>query len=137
MNLVRFGVSMEKDLLKQFDYSIEKKGYPNRSEAFRDLVRQCLLEKIEYDPTTSSIGVISFVYEHEHKDISRRLVNIGHSMLGEIISSLHIHIDAHQCMEVIVAKGTAEELKRLSDQILASKGVLHGQLMLSPLKKHH
>ncbi|MBN2378865.1 nickel-responsive transcriptional regulator NikR [candidate division WOR-3 bacterium] len=135
MKLVRFGVSMEKELLAEFDYSIESKGYANRSEALRDLVRKCLLENKEEDPSTPAVGVIAYTYNHERRELQRRLTQIGHSRLGKIISSMHIHLDEILCLEVVVAKGTIEELRELSNLILSNRGVLYGDLILSTQPK--
>jgi len=131
MKLIRFGVSMDEKLLQEFDRSIEEKGYANRSEALRDLVRHCLLERKQEDPATPAVGVISFVYDHERRELVRHLTRLGHSHLGEVISSLHVHLDKRHCLEVIVGKGTVKQLKEIADQIFAIKGVLHGKLMLA------
>lgn len=133
MKLVRFGVSMEEELLKQFDLSIDNKGYANRSEALRDLVRTCLVKKEVENPSQLAVGVISFIYNHERRELARHLVQLGHKRMKEVISSLHVHIDEQHCLEVMVAKGKIGDLRVLADEILAHRGVLHGDLHLVSL----
>jgi CopG family nickel-responsive transcriptional regulator len=132
MKLVRFGVSMEEKLLNEFDYSIKKKGYLNRSEALRDLVRGYLLERGNEDISTPSVGIISYIFDHRHRELGHKLIHIGHDNLGNIVSSLHIHLDTDHCLEVIVAKGSLKELRQLRDEIISSRGVLYGELIHSP-----
>ncbi len=132
MKLVRFGVSMEERLLGEFDNLLDKKGYANRSEALRDLVRRCLIGQEQQDLSADAIGVISFVYDHERRELSHRLTRLGHSRLGKVISSMHVHLDATNCLEIIVVQGTFGEIQELADQILSIRGVLHGELMLAP-----
>lgn len=135
MKLVRFGVSMEKDLLHAFDRSIEKKGYANRSEALRDLVRRFLVDVEREDPSTPAFAVISYVYDHERRELSGRLTHLGHSRLGEVISSMHVHLDKSHCLEVLVSKGTVKKLKEFADRIFLIRGVLSGDLALIPRSK--
>ena len=135
MKLTRFGVSMEVDLLRQFDHLIEKKGYSNRSEAFRDLARRSLIERECADPASFSIGVIAFTYDHARHELQHHLTHIGHSKMGRIISSMHVHLDEHNCLEIVVAKGTVEELRDLADRVTATKGVQNGELFLAPLPR--
>ncbi|MBD3284745.1 nickel-responsive transcriptional regulator NikR [candidate division WOR-3 bacterium] len=134
VKLVRFGVSVKEDLLKQFDFSINQKGYANRSEAIRDLIRLSLL-KGEDNPSASAIGVIGYVFNHRKRELQHKLTHIGHRRLGEVISSMHIHIDETHCLEVVVAKGIVKELQELADEIISSRGVIYGELILSPHPK--
>lgn len=131
--LVRFGVSMEEELLNQFDHSIEGKGYANRSEALRDLVRRCLVDTELKDQNRQAVGVISFVYDHERRELARHLVQMGHKRMKEIVSSLHVHIDENHCLEVIVTRGKIGELRDLAEQIFANRGVIKGDLHLTAL----
>lgn len=133
MKLIRFGVSMEEGLLSDFDRAIEEKGYANRSEALRDLVRTCLVEKKQEDPAAHAVGVISFIYDHERRELARKLIHLGHSHVAETISSMHVHLNRLHCLEIVVARGTVKQIQKLADQILSNRGVLHGELKLAPI----
>jgi CopG family nickel-responsive transcriptional regulator len=127
--LIRFGVSMEQGLLERFDGLIGKKGYNNRSEAIRDLVRAELVREGWQSDRKDQVAVLSFVYEHEHGDLMHRLTHLQHDHQEIIISTVHIHLDHDNCMEVLILKGKAAELEKLSQSILSVKGVKFGQLM--------
>jgi len=131
-DLVRFGVSIEEDLLKRFDQEIEKKGYSNRSEAIRDLIReQIVMEEWESDKET--VGTITIVYDHHTRDLSSNLTHIQHSFEGDIKSVLHIHLDHHNCLEVLVVSGKGRLLQQFADQLVSIKGVKHGKLTMTTL----
>ena len=125
--LKRFGVSMESGLLKRFDSYIKEREYTNRSEAIRDLVRKTLVED-EWVEGESTVGAITIVYDHHVPELSMKLNTLQHEFPGDVISSMHVHLDHHNCMEVIVAKGNPNDIKKLADKITASRGVLHGTL---------
>jgi len=123
----RFGVSLPDELLKRFDVNINKKGYANRSEALRDLIRESLLkEQIESDDEIA--GTLTLVYNHHTPDLSKKLDDIQHSHHGKVLSKLHIHLDHHNCLEVIVLKGKRSEIQKLADAMVALRGVNHGKL---------
>lgn len=125
---IRFGVSMSGDLLKQFDKLIEKMGYTNRSEAIRDLVREKLVQR-EWEIThEETVGTITIVYSHEVHELTETLTALQHTYHKNIISTMHIHLDAHNCLEVLVVKGKGRILKSIADKLLSTKGVKHGQL---------
>jgi len=126
---------MEEGLLAEFDTAIEQKGYANRSEALRDLVRRCLVLENQEDPASPALAVISYVYDHEKRELARQLTHMGHSRLGEVISSMHIHIDQRHCLEVVVAKGTVKQLKEFADRIFLIRGVLHGGIEIIPRQR--
>lgn len=127
--LIRFGVSMEQGLLERFDKLIAKQGYTNRSEAFRDLARAQLVRESWQANRSEQVAVLSFVYEHEHGDLLHHLTHIQHDHQEMIISSLHVHLDHDNCMEVLILKGKACKLEKLSKKLLSIKGVKFGQLM--------
>ena len=128
--LVRFGVSIENELLKRFDEEIEKKGYSNRSEAIRDLIRDQIVAE-EWASDEETVGTITIVYDHHTRDLSANLTHIQHSFEGEIKSVLHIHLDHHNCLEVLVVAGKGKLLQQFADQLVSIKGVKHGKLTMT------
>jgi len=123
----RFGVSLPDDLLQQFDRCIQEKGYGNRSEALRDLIRESLLtEKIESDDIVA--GTLTLVFDHHTPDLNKKLDDIQHDSHELVLSKLHIHLDHHNCLEVIVLKGQRSEIQKLADMTVALRGVKHGKL---------
>jgi len=135
MQLVRFGVSLPKSLIEKFDNLIKRKNYPNRSEAIRDLIRQTLVEE-EINRDEIVIGAIHILFDHHKRELADKLAEIQHDYHSQIISSTHVHLDHDNCLEVILAKGKAGEIKTLSEKIVATKGVKHGQLFLTSQGKH-
>ncbi len=125
--LKRFGVSMENALLEKFDDFIRQHAYTNRSEAIRDLIRKALVEE-EWAHGHETVGAVTIVYDHHVPDLGSKLTRLQHDFPGDVVASMHVHLDHHNCMEVIVAKGKANEIKRLSDKLIALRGVLHGSL---------
>lgn len=131
-DLVRFGVSIEDDLLKRFDQEIEKKGYSNRSEAIRDLIREQIVAE-EWESDKETVGTITIVYDHHTRDLSSNLTHIQHSFEGDIKSVLHIHLDHHNCLEVLVVSGQGRLLQQFADQLVSIKGVKHGKLTMTTM----
>ena len=127
--LVRFGVSMEKKLLHEFDRRICSRGYTNRSEALRDLVRDRLVELAWEGGTGEVVGTLTIVYDHEVRDLTDRLTDIQHKFHTSIIASTHAHLTHHTCLEVIILRGSPETIRKISDALLAAKGVRHGKLV--------
>ena len=134
-DIVRFGISIKEDLLLRFDDLIAEKGYVNRSEAIRDLIRSSLVENDLSHGEEEAIGTISMVYDHHTRDLADKLTDHQHSHHKEIISALHVHLDHHHCLEVVVAKGCANEIKKLADELIGTKGVKHGKLMMTTTGK--
>lgn len=126
---VRFGVSIDEQLLLQFDELITDKGYSNRSEAMRDLMRDALVERQWSHDEAETIGTVTLVYDHHTRDLSDKLTEHQHHHHQAIISVLHVHLDAHNCLEVAVVRGTARQVKRLADELIGTKGVKHGKLV--------
>ncbi len=133
--IIRFGVSMDGRLLGQFDELIERKGYVNRSEAVRDLVRNALVEDQWTRADEEIVGTVTLVYDHHTRDLSDKLTEQQHTHHGSIVSALHVHLDAHNCLEVVVLKGKAGQVKRLADELLGTKGVKHGKLVTTTTGK--
>ena len=125
--LKRFGVSMEASLLERFDEYIRVHAYTNRSEAIRDLIRRALVAE-EWSEDRETVGAITIVYDHHVPELTMKINHLQHDFPGQVIASLHVHLDHQTCMEVIVARGKALEIKALSDHLIALRGVLHGSL---------
>ena len=130
-DLTRFGISIDERLLQRFDQLIEDKGYVNRSEAIRDLIRASLVEETWAHDDQEIVGTVTLVYNHHTRDLADKLTDHQHSHHDSIISALHIHLDAHNCLEVVIVKGKAKQVKRLADELIGTKGVKHGKLVTS------
>lgn len=128
--LIRFGVSIDADLLKTFDGYIERKRYTNRSEALRDLIRNHLVEE-EWDDNKETVGTITIVYDHHVPELMERLTHLQHQYNQLIQSSLHIHLDHDRCLEVLVVRGRSSEIKEVANGLIATKGVTHGKLTVT------
>jgi CopG family nickel-responsive transcriptional regulator len=132
--LVRFGVSLEKTLLDRFDRFIKERNYTNRSEAFRDMIRQELIKK-EWIEGDDVAGAITLIYDHHRKDLLNKITDIQHNLQKLIISTQHIHLDHHNCLEIIAVRGNPSEVQRLMGLMKAIKGVKHGTLSMSSTGK--
>lgn len=128
---VRFGVSLPRKLLEEFDRLIEQKEYSNRSEAIRDLIREKLVHTEWERGGERCVGTISLVYDHHTRDLSSKLTEIQHDYTEEIISNTHIHLDEHNCLEVIAVAGPADRLQEIGDRLKSTKGVVHANLSMS------
>jgi CopG family nickel-responsive transcriptional regulator len=131
MPVERVGVSFEPELLSKFDKLIKKKGYDSRSEAVRDLVRKAIIESEVQTVKGNVIGTITIIYDHEIGDVTNKLLHLQHHHHAEISSTTHIHMDEHMCLEVLVVRGKATNVKSLSDNIKSIKGVKHGDLVIT------
>jgi len=131
MTVERVGVSFEPELLKKFDALIESKGYSNRSEAIRDLVRKSIIEAEIKTEKGIVIGTLTIIYDHDVGDVTNRLLHLQHHHHSEISSTTHIHVDEHTCLEVLVVRGKAKDVRKLADNIKAIKGVRHGELVIT------
>lgn len=126
----RIGVSLEKGLLADFDKLIAKKGYQNRSEAIRDLIRQQLSSQQLGNPKTKAVAAVCMVYDHHSTKLMQKLTGLQHSHLLQTICTMHIHLDKHDCMEIIVLKGPVGEINQTAENILSQKGVKLGRVNL-------
>jgi CopG family nickel-responsive transcriptional regulator len=124
--LTRFGVSLDDDLLDRFDRMIQRKGYTNRSEALRDLIREALVRDQWDIGTTEAVGTLTLVYNHEVRELADKLTDLQHAHYRSIVSTLHVHLDPHHCLEVLVLRGKAAELKAIADRLIGTRGVQHG-----------
>lgn len=130
-NLARIGVAIDEDLLKKFDALNERRGYSNRSEAFRDLIRDALVQDRAAAPEAEVVGTLTLVYDHHVRMLQERLTQMQHEHHHEIISTLHVHLDHDHCLEVLVLRGRSGSVRRIADRLLATKGVQHGRLTLT------
>jgi len=128
--LVRFGVSLEKSLLDRFDLLIREKQYTNRSEALRDLIRRELVQR-EWQGGSDVAGAITLIYDHHKRDVMSRVTDTQHAFQEAIISTQHIHLDHDNCLEIVAARGKAEEVRKLADALRSIKGVRHATLSMS------
>lgn len=128
--LTRFGISLEKELLKKFDRHIHDKNYRNRSEALRDLIRKELVSQ-EWVEGKEVAGTITVVYDHHKRELISRLTDIQHDFSGLIIASQHVHLSHDNCLETIVVKGGPSEINKLADRLKSQKGVKYGTLSIA------
>lgn len=124
--LTRFGVSLDDTLLQQFDRLIHRKGYTNRSEALRDLIRESLVREQWELGTADTVGTLTLVYNHDVRELADKLTDLQHEHYQAIVSTLHVHLDPHHCLEVLVLRGKANELKGIADRLIGTRGVKHG-----------
>jgi len=136
MSVKRVGISLNSPLLKSFDILIAKKGYANRSEALRDLIRDSLVRDEWESGDKETVGTITIVYSHHTRELSDTLTDLQHHFYSSIISSMHVHLDEHNCLEVIAVKGKAMDIKKIADRLIGIKGVKHGKLSLTTTGRH-
>jgi CopG family nickel-responsive transcriptional regulator len=129
--LRRIGVAIDGELLDRFDALLASKSYANRSEGFRDLIRDALVREQTADPDCEAVGTLTLVYDHHVRELSAKLTGVQHDHYREIISTLHVHLDHHNCLEVLVLRGRAGEVRRIAGQLISAKGVKHGRLTLT------
>jgi len=129
-HLSRTGVSLEDDLLQEFDRLISKRGYANRSEAIRDMIREALLsERVKSNKPV--VGTLTIVYDHHVPNLAQKLTEVQHHAGAMILAATHIHLDHHYCLEVIIMKGRGRDLQAVADGMLALRGVELGKLVLT------
>ena len=133
MNLQRFGVSIENELLTSFDALIKKKYYTNRSEAIRDLIRKEIIETEIKDEECDVIGTLTILYDHHEGNVTDRLLHLQHDHHEEISFTTHIHVDDRMCLEIVVIRGTSKNVNKLAENVKALKGVKHGQLAITKI----
>jgi CopG family nickel-responsive transcriptional regulator len=132
----RFGVSMEPELLEKFDELVTARGYTSRSESIRDLVRQELIKEEWSDPDAEVIGAVTIVFEHHAHELSNVLAELQHSSHDCIVCSTHIHMDAHNCLEVIILRGNSARVIEISNTLISTRGVKHGKLVSTTTGNH-
>ena len=133
--VVRFSVSMDGKLLEGFDRLIRKKGYTNRSEAIRDIIRDKLVQEEWESGNRETVGSITLVYSHEVRELTEVLTELQHKHYMSVISSMHIHLDEHNCLEVLVVRGKTKDIRSIADGLIGTRGVKHGKLTLTTTGK--
>lgn len=131
MALERFGVSMDAELLTAFDRMLQRKGYSNRSEALRDLVRRALVADAWGDDEAQVMGAVTIIYDHHQRQLVDELLDLQHHAEARIVCSTHVHLDHHHCLEVILCSGRAADVRELADRLVSLRGVKHGDLTMS------
>ncbi len=129
--LERIGVSLEDELLARFDELIAEKGYVNRSEAIRDLIREALVQRAwsESEAREERVAVVTLVYDHDSSSLAQKLAHIQHENHKAVVSALHVHKDEHNCLEVLVLRGSARDVVRMGEGLVSTKGVTYGKLV--------
>ena len=130
---VRFGVSLDAALLEKFDALCDRQGCPSRSEALRDIIRDTLVQDSLRSDTADAAGVLTLVYDHHVRDLSRKLNERQHDDYNVVVASLHVHLDHHHCLEILVLKGQAGQLRSLADQLRSIRGVKHGTFSITAI----
>lgn len=129
--VVRCGISLDPKLLKRFDELIARLGYANRSEAIRDLIRDRLVAEEWKHGRGEAVLTVSLVYDHHALDLPARLTDLQHEHHSTIVSTLHVHLDEHNCLEVLVLRGRALRIRSVAEKLTSTKGVKHGKVMLT------
>ncbi len=127
----RFGVSLDSELLEKFDLLCAERSYANRSEAIRDLIRDALVAREWEDAEHEVAGSLTLVYDHHNSDLVQRLMDIQHDTNNLTLATLHLHLDHHNCLEVLALKGRGKKVRDLADKLISVKGVKHGRLSLT------
>jgi CopG family nickel-responsive transcriptional regulator len=134
--VVRFGVSLPAELIERFDKHIDSKGYRTSSEAIRDIMRERLVEEEWESDSGEVVGTVTIVYDHHTRELSSLLTDLQHEHHEEIICSTHIHLDAHNCLEVIMVKGSGARVRKIADLLVSTRGVKHGKLVCTTTGKN-
>ena len=134
--VTRFGVSVESELLGRFDRILRRRHYTNRSQAIRDLIRHELIGKEWEDSNTEVIGTVSMVYDHHVRGLTQRLVSLQHEYTGRIVAATHVHMDHHNCLEVLIMRGRGREISDLVKRIRSIRGVKHATLSMTTTGSH-
>lgn len=136
--LVRFSVAMPEDLMEALDTYTARRGVAhNRSEAIRDLVRNALVEEEVEDPESSIFGTLTMVFNHHSNDLRDKLDSVQHEHVDEIVSTVHVHLDEENCLEVVLMRGKSREIRSIADALLGTKGVMHGKLVVTTTGAPH
>ena len=134
--LARMAISLDEALLTDFDRLCERLGYTNRSEAVRDLIRAKLVSEAWQSNPRDTVAALSLVYDHEASGLAQKLTHLQHQTHMNVVSAMHVHLDHHNCLEVLVLRGPGSDIRRIGDRLLATKGVKHGQLMMTTTGRH-
>ncbi|MDQ3132005.1 MAG: nickel-responsive transcriptional regulator NikR [Acidobacteriota bacterium] len=131
-DIIRFGVSIDQNLLENYDRLIAERGYATRSEALRDLIRETLIQqKIEIESEIQALGSLTLVYDHHARNLSQEMGNLQHKFHETILSVMHLHVSHDDCLEIIALRGVVSEIVALANGLLSLKGVKNGKLFLT------
>lgn len=133
-DVTRTGVSLESELLAKFDRYIAKRGYKNRSEALRDLIRESLITE-DVEQNRLVVATLSMIYDHHRPNLSNKLTEAQHHHHGNVLAATHVHLDDDNCLEVVIMKGRSGDVKHLADHMLSMRGVKHGKLVITSTGK--
>jgi CopG family transcriptional regulator, nickel-responsive regulator len=137
--LERTAISLEEDLLAQFDRLTKRRGYSNRSEAIRDLIRDQLVQdewSQQEKDSTDKVAVVSLVYDHDSASLAQKLTHIQHENHQAVVSSLHVHLDHHNCLEVLILRGPADQIMAMGESLISTKGVKYGKVVPATTGRH-
>lgn len=129
--LKRIGIAIDGDLLEKFDSLIQERGYYNRSEAFRDLIRADLVNHVTRSKGVRVVGTLTLVYNHHARLLSEKLTDVQHEFHHLILSTIHAHLDHDNCLEVLLLRGKAENIEAFANKLIATKGIKHGKLVVA------
>jgi len=129
----RFSISISSDLLRRFDNAMTEKTYTNRSKAIRDLIIDFIVEREWEKSERQVMGSLTLLYDHEARGLLGKLAEIQHERSDNVVSTMHVHIDEHNCMEILALKGSPREIRKVADRLISCKGVKHGKLMMSTM----
>lgn len=129
--LSRIGIALDSDLLKRFDRSIRRRGYTNRSEAFRDLIRDRLVGEQTAEPNATVVGTVTLIYDHHAHGITEKLTEVQHENHDLVVSTSHAHLDHESCLEVLIVHGQSARVAQFADRLIGLKGVQHGRLVMT------
>jgi CopG family transcriptional regulator, nickel-responsive regulator len=133
--LSRVGIALDSELLKRFDRSIRQRGYTNRSEAFRDLIRDQLVKERTATPDETVVGTVTLIFDHGAHGIMEKLTEAQHANHELVVSTSHAHLDHDSCLEVLIVQGKSSQVKKFADRIVGLKGVQHGRLVMTVPEK--
>jgi len=129
--LSRIGIALDSDLLKRFDRSIARRGYTNRSEAFRDLIRDRLVTEQTAAPEAVVVGTVTLIYDHHAHGVTEKLTEVQHAHHELVVSTSHAHLDHYSCLEVLIVHGKSSKVASFADRLIGLKGVQHGRLVMT------
>ena len=129
--LSRIGIALDSDLLKRFDRSISRRGYTNRSEAFRDLIRDRLVSEQTAEPNATVVGTVTLIFDHHAHGITEKLTEVQHENHDLVVSTSHAHLDHESCLEVLIVHGQSARVAQFADRLIGLKGVQHGRLVMT------
>ena len=129
--LSRIGIALDSDLLKRFDRSIAQRGYTNRSEAFRDLIRDRLVAERTAAPDAIVVGTVTLIYDHHEHGVTEKLTELQHAHHELVVTTSHAHLDHDSCLEVLIVHGKSGKVEQFADLLIGLKGVQHGRLVMT------